>query len=260
MSPDPGLGLDAAGDLAVLSVAHTSRMVRGAGLSDTRPVPPGRSRRADDPTHDVEAAAVKIPTRLANCEGVSEADPRDEALLALTRPGKWGKPKVILLSEVSHLDVGRLAKQLGMFSLQHGRRGSAEAGVAVVAWRPIRAMPMIVGSKDTAEGGGIRMRPLTGGFVKGVPVPFTSGHAPPERADQAQDQFIDEARSCRGVVGCDWNHDVEWMRRTSDRRYVGHGVLGLLIPEGCSSTDAEPIDVDSDHLAVDIELYVPRRR
>lgn len=192
--------------------------------------------------------------RIANCQNVSERRPQDEARLALTKPGKYGIPHIVLLSEISWLDLAALCDDLGWHSVQHGEKGSPEAGVGIAARVPLEPLGMLVGSKPTSEGvGGVRMRPILGAEVWGQP--FWSIHAPPPDSPQAREEFTRRARCCRGVVAGDWNRDSDWMRANFARDYRGHGVLGLLAPSRLRSGKAETVAIASDHLAVDVPLH-----
>lgn len=195
-----------------------------------------------------------IVVRVANCQGVSERDPSHEAILAITKAGPYGVPDVVLLSEVSWANVAHIAllHAVGAEVAQLGTAGSPEAGVAIVSRLPIRKRTSVLGSARTSEGGGIRMRPLVGAKTGGLW--FWSGHAPPPRSPIARAVYIARARACRGAVGADWNSTPRWMRRTSARQYRGIGVLGLLVPLRYKASDAKPINVGSDHAAVDIQL------
>lgn len=104
----------------------------------------------------------------------------------------------------------------------------------------------------------MRMRPLVSGRTYGLR--FTAGHAPPKTSPVAQALYIARARLSRGIVGCDWNSTVAFMRRTSLRTYRGVGVLGLLIPRRFKVSRAAGVDVDSDHRTCDVRVRVRRRR
>lgn len=190
------------------------------------------------------AAAVSAPRYAHHC-----------ARRALTQPGKYGVPDVVLLSEVSPVGVSQVAliHAVGMEVAQYAPAGSPQAGVAVASRLPIRKRAMSEGSARTSEGGGIRMRPWVGAKVKGLPW-MRSGHAPPKRAPLARARYIGRARALTGILGADWNSDPRWMRRTSARQYRGIGVLGLLVPLRWKASKAAPCDIGSDHDAVDVVL------
>lgn len=205
--------------------------------------------------------AVRVLTRVANCQGVSERAPWDEARLALTKPSKHGgRPDLVFFSEIAWLDLAALARELGDWHvIQLGERGSAEAGVGLAARVPLEPLPLIVGSRATREGaGGVRMRPLVGGVGWGTEL--RAVHAPPPDSPNAREDYMAQARRCEGVLGGDWNRDPEWMRRTSVRAYRGQGACGVLAPHDLRPGRAKTVDIDSDHLAVDVPLWIPARR
>lgn len=195
----------------------------------------------------------RLVVRVANCQGVSERQPGDEAHAAMTRRGPYGRPDVVLLSEVSWLDVDLLASRLGMWALQYGDQGSPEAGVAI-ATRVRGSLTAPAVQVGTSRVPGVRMRPLVSATIAGVR--FTAGHAPPSRTPLARALYIARARACPGVVGGDWNRDPRWMRRTSTRRYLGAGVLGVLVPRDIPASGPRTLRIGSDHKAVDVRLEV----
>ena len=204
------------------------------------------------------AVNQRLVVRIANCQGVSERKPGDEAHAALTKRGAYGLPDVVLLSEVAWLDAHMVARAHGWVAVQHGTRGSAEAGVAVMSrLTPAKPLRPVIGSIATREGGGIRQRPLVGAKIAGLQ--FWSGHAPPPRSPIARAAYIARARACRGLVAADWNRDPKWMRRTSLRKYRNVGVLGVLVPRRWKASVANPVNIGSDHPAVDVELHIPVR-
>lgn len=136
-------------------------------------------------------------------------------------------------------------------------RGAPSSGVGILSRRPITHGRLLIGTPASAEGRGTRMRPLVSGRTYGQR--FTAGHAPPSTSPVTRALYIARARAARGVVGCDWNQPVEWMRRTSTRIYRGVGVLGLLIPHRLRPTAASHVDVGSDHLTCDVKMLVPKR-
>lgn len=204
--------------------------------------------------------AVREIARVANGQNVTEPKPWDEALLALTKPGKYGLPWIVFFSEIAWLDLEDLCADIGGWhALQHGERGSAEAGVGLACREPIDALPLIVGSRPTNEGdGGVRLRPITCGIVRGHH--FGAVHAPPPDSPNAREDYINRARLCPGTLGGDWNRDPAWMRRNSTRAYRGDGVLGILTPSARRPGAAETVAIKSDHLAVDVPLWLPERR
>jgi hypothetical protein len=202
---------------------------------------------------------IRVVVRMVNAEGVSEPRPQDEAELAFTRPGHFGLPDVWLFCEISWLRLAELAAKHGLHAIQDGERGTAEAGVGMASRRPIRQFPTIIGTRATREGGGIRARTLIGGRT--FHAPWWVGHAPPGRSPIARAAFIAAALVLTGVIGCDWNRAVAWMKKTTGRRqYRGIGVLGMRFPRTWRVSAAWPVDVDSDHDGVDVEVWIPVKR
>lgn len=200
----------------------------------------------------------QVVSRVANCEGVSERKPIDEARLALTKRGHYGLPDIVFLSEISWLDLAALAHELGWHAIQHGTKGSPEAGVGIACRVKIEPLGLLVGSKATAEGdGGVRMRPIVGGRAWGLP--WWAVHAPPPDSPEARAAYINQARFCAGTIGGDWNREPDWMRHTTQRAYRGDGVLGIITPRVREPGPVATVDIDSDHRAVDVPLWIPER-
>lgn len=198
-----------------------------------------------------------LVARAVNAEGVSERKPSEEVRAALTRGGDFGLPNVVAVCEASWLDVHRLAASLGWYALQEGERGSPEAGVALLADKPLLQLGSIVGSRANSQ---VRQRTMLGGRVYGLS--WWSIHAPPKYAGDVHYDYIVRARSRRGVVMGDWNERDEWMRQTSQRHYraLEHDVMGMLIPSRLRASEARRVDVDSDHWGIDVRIEIPHRR
>jgi hypothetical protein len=198
--------------------------------------------------------------RPVNAEGVSERLPVDEATLGHTKPGAHGLPQVVMLSEVSWLDVPALADRRDLYGVQFGERGSPEAGVALVSRKPIRDAELLPGS-DAIEGIRARgiLRARTGGHA------VAAIHVPPPRARLAAEQYLRALRADgdSDVIGGDWNTSPLFVRRSYPARtYAGRGVLGVLLkPDAFSGLGAStPVNVRSDHAAVDVPVYRQTRR
>lgn len=199
----------------------------------------------------------RIIVRVLNAQGVSERRPQDEIEAGILKAGFYGDPDVWLLSEIAWADLEAIANKHGLHALQSGPRGSADAGVGILSRLPIAKAGLLVGTLATSEGRGVRMRPLVTGRTYGMQ--FTAGHAPPPTSPVARSVYIARARLVPGVVGCDWNQPVRWMEETSRRNYRGIGVLGVLVPKRYGVSHARPVDVDSDHAAVDVMVIRPAR-
>lgn len=137
----------------------------------------------------------------------------------------------------------------GFHVVQYGAPGSPEAGTALVSRWPLTRPRRVLGSRRTRE---TRARSWVGAKVLGRKV--WSGHANPPRDPAGAARYIARARMLRGGLGADWNHAPRWMHATSVRRYVGDGVLGVLVPRWWKPRLIGTVDIGSDHRAVDIEV------
>lgn len=177
-------------------------------------------------------------------------------------------PAVILFSEVSPVHMRQLVKNWGFLYevIQLGEPGSPEAGVAIAYRRDIfkaEEPTLTVGSEATSEGGGIRMRPCltvrlwTEDDRTGL---FTAGHTPPGRAWEAAKKFMRKFLRVGGLRGGDLNHTPAEVRAMARRsKYRAIEVLGLLVPKHIKARKATPVNIGSDHPAVDVPVWLPRR-
>lgn len=211
---------------------------------------------------------VDVPARVGNAQAVSEGNAALEVRKALTVPGKFGLPWIVVLSEVSPLEVSDVADRLGFGTVQRGRPGSPRAGVAICHDRSHATrqhdVRLKVGSPATSEGEGIRMRPILteryafrDGQVFARHLDVSAVHNPPGRAAKAQADYMADVRQTQGLVGGDLNEDVATMKRTTERTYRGIDVLGFIVPEWVEASAAWPVDIDSDHPGVDVLLRLP---
>lgn len=203
--------------------------------------------------------------RVANCAAVS-APRRAQSVFttALTKPGKYGLPDVVLAMEVAPVPVGAVAHSHGFDGVQFGQVDSARAGSAVAVRRAtfeaVGKPRMRLGSKETREGGGIRdrwwvsdkVRPVRGKGNGRRGKRMWAGHAPPPRAPRARSLFVRTVPTLRGLAGADFNLHPDALRNTFTRKVRAIGVLGLVIPRGLRATPAAPCEIGSDHLAVDV--------
>lgn len=211
---------------------------------------------------------VKVVVRVANSAAVhAPGRAKEVTRRALTKPGVHGIPDIVLLQEVAPVDVRELGRLTGHDVIQYGPIGSPQAGVAIAVRHPIgqrRGRPqLVVGSRRTREGGGIRMRPLISEVitVRGSRVlRYASGHADPPRAPLANKEFMKAVRRQWGVVGGDFNHRIVGLRRILTRKVRGKGALALVVPPWVTCSKATGVEIGSDHLAVDVVLYLPRGR
>ena len=203
---------------------------------------------------------VRLVVRIANCADVTAPRrARHVTRQALTKPGGHGLPDVVLLSEVSSVDVAEVAlihaRELTV--IQQGARHSPEAGVAVASRLGASPKRIIVGS--LAVRGKVRMRPILGARIGRLPV--WAIHAPPGRAPVARALYIARARRRGGIVGGDFNRLPRWMKATTRRKYRGlpGDVLGLMVPRRYRASEAVAVHIGSDHPAVDVVVWAPAR-
>lgn len=207
--------------------------------------------------------------RIANAAAVSARNYAGTCVLragvTLTKRGKL--PAVILFSEVAPVRVRNLLETWGYEVIQMGERGSASAGVAIAYRRDIfraEEPQLFIGSAATSEGGGIRMRPgltvrlWTRDDRTGL---FTAGHTPPKRATEAAKRYMRKFLRVGGLTGGDVNTDPAEMRKLAKgRKYRAIKVLGLLVPKKIKARKPRPVDIGSDHPAVDVQVFLPKRR
>lgn len=194
--------------IGVLGAVLPERLI----VSDAYPVDIDSDHKAVDVR--VLIGGERLVLRIANCEGVSERRPGDEARLALEKPGHFGLPDVVLFSEVSWLDVVELARRSGWHAHQEGDRGTPAAGVAVATREPFKKpLRTVLGSRAVP---GVRARPIVG--VRAYGVSWWAVHAPPGRNPVMRAVYIARAVARRGVKGGDWNRDVPFMKRLARLR------------------------------------------
>lgn len=208
---------------------------------------------------------VPVVVRIANCQGVSERNPGNEARRAMTHAGPYGLPDVVLFSEVANVDLRVIGHEWDV--LQKGAVGSASAGTALATRcataRRAHQSRYVIGSPATSEGGGIRERGIVSDRVRAKgsrSIRAWSGHAPPPRAPIARARFLVTSRLLFGVFGGDLNTAAPLLRRRVTRKVRAVGVLGLLVPRWIPCSPPEPVDIGSDHMAVDVVLYLPARK
>lgn len=205
--------------------------------------------------------------RIANAAAVSARNYAGTCVLraGVTMTARDHLPSVILFSEVSPVNVRALLHPWGYSVIQLGECGSPEAGVAIAYRRDIfkaEEPTLFVGSEATSEGGGIRMRPgltvrlWTEGDRTGL---FTAGHVPPKRARDAAGRYLSRFLRVGGLRGGDVNTDPSEMRKKARSKYRAIEVLGLLVPKHMKARKATPVNIGSDHPAVDVPVLLPRR-
>lgn len=221
----------------------------------------------------IAPAFVVVPFRVANARGVTTPVLAGRITRrALTQPGHFGKPWIVTLCEVAPVDVREVTDSLDRWeAVQRGDVSSPHAGVAICHNRRhverLHDVRFKVGSSATAEGGGIRMRPILTeryrAFDHGVharDVDLSSVHNPPDRAARAQVDFMADVRLTGGIVAGDFNEAVTAMKDSTARQYRGIEVLGAIVPRWIDVSTAWPVDIGSDHEAVDVLLRIPVAR
>lgn len=209
---------------------------------------------------------VKAMHRVVNAADVS-ARRRAPGVVrrAFTKRGRWARrPDVIHFSEVSSVNVARIAASYGYDVIQHGPTGDPAAGVALALRRDTVEHfpePELRWASDAVRGQ-VRARPILTAMisVRGSELYDASAtHAPPDRTPAEQDDYLDDYRDTPGVIGGDHNEHPGQMRGEFSRKYRGIGVLGLLVPRRFKASQARAVRVGSDHLGIDSVLRLPVR-
>lgn len=210
-----------------------------------------------------------LVVRVANCASVSTSAARatDTFKRALTTPGVYGLPDVVLGQEMSDVDAKTVATQVGGWAvIQHGAVGSPDSGLAI-AMRQDRATAtedqLLPGTPGTTEGGGIRRRPILQanlaidrGTPQGWGARFASGHAAPGRAPKDRAAFLDVFKGLRARVrGGDLNVAARVAATVFRQRVFTIGVLHLVVARWIPAKGPEPVDHGSDHPGVDVVLW-----
>jgi hypothetical protein len=200
-----------------------------------------------------------VVVRVANCKSVSARPSVSRAILvrALTIPGHYGRPHVVLGCEGSDFDAELVAERNGFDAAQF-TTSAATAG-SFVAWdtdhaHAIGKPRLLFGS---AAGEGIQQRDLVQQHlvVNGHRAAFSAGHAPPDRAPRGQASFLDRIRRYQGVLGADFNERHDELEGRFQRRHHGVELLGILTPRRIPYKPIRPLDIGSDHDAGDLLLW-----
>lgn len=208
-----------------------------------------------------------LVVRVANCASVSTrpAKAEDTFRRALTTPGKYGLPDVVLCQEMADVDAKKVAHQVddGWQAEQHGAVGSPESGLAI-AWRHDRARrvsSVLLPGTPAAEH--IRRRPILIDQLqidRSKPTSwrtrFASGHAAPARAPQDRARFLTLFDQIRvRIRGGDLNVIGHVVARLFGRRVFTIGVLHLIVSRWIPAEGPAPVDHGSDHKGVDVLLW-----
>lgn len=204
-----------------------------------------------------------VVVRVANCQSVSAAPSKARAIFirALTLPGPYGRPHVVLACECADFQAELIAERNGYDAAQFTTT-NATAG-SVVAWdtdhaRPLGRPRLILGS---AAGEGIQARHIVQARleVNGHRQAFGAGHAPPDRAPIGQASFLNALRRHQGILGADFNQRRGEIAGNYLRDYHGVELLGALVPRNIPTRPMRPFDIGSDHPAGDLVLWADDR-
>lgn len=199
----------------------------------------------------------------ANCASVSMGPRRSlRALRKAVKKAKRRNVDIVCVSEAADWLV-RDHVDLDVWDVyQFGELGSPESGLALVV-RKDRARALnahqVIGSRETSEGGGIRMRPIlladiqvlrSGEWVNAGNVAVV--HSPPNRAPRARAEY--EA----ALAKVDADYKVGDFNRTRAQlkaymryqRIRSNGVISVTVSKRHKAGRARGIRHRSDHLAV----------
>lgn len=190
---------------------------------------------------------------------------------------------VVLAVECGDLDVRELVDLNVWRVFQYGRNNPDPrakvtlSGCAVIVRRrrvrvPEESVHLTLGSAATSEGKwktghGIGSRyilrvkaVIDGGTGRAWRTGFAVGHAPPDRAPRARARFMAVFRALgRQVSGADFNLRARAIARLTGRKVRAVGVLAITVPWWIPASNATGIDVDGDHLAVEVTLWPHRK-
>lgn len=210
-----------------------------------------------------------LVVRVANCASVSTgpAKSTDTFRRALTTPGKFGLPDVVLCQEMADVDAKKVGHEVGGWDVdQYGPIGSPDSALAI-CYRTERAHRLTsslkAGAAATREGGGIRKRPILvdqlvidRGTSHVWKTRVASGHAEPARAPKARERFLAVFKLLGvRIKGGDMNVPGKVAAALFGRRVFSIGVLHLVVSRWIPARGPEPVDHGSDHKGVDVLLW-----
>jgi hypothetical protein len=199
-----------------------------------------------------------VVVRVANCQSVSAGARKSATIFrtALTKSGPFGVPDVVLGCECSDFDAEKIAEAEGWQAAQFGHPTDTARRGSVAAFRTdgLVTSSLAVGSE---AGEGIRTRYVVSAFteVNGHAETFIAGHAPPDRAPNAQAEWLAKVDEWPGILGADFNTHGPTLDRMFARQVRAIGVLALLVPADIPCSTARAVDIGSDHPAVDVLLW-----
>lgn len=213
--------------------------------------------------------AAPVVVRVANCKGVSTTPAKSRAIFrrALTEPGHYGKPHIVLAMEMLKVDAEGCASELvGWEAIQYGYPHDLARAGSVIAYNPeyvqARGRRLV---ETSPAGDGTRTR-----FTVRAPLaacghqaePFNAGHAPPDRSEGPQRRWYERSKHIDGIFGADFNDRPDFLEARYGRQVcaVRGEVLGLLAPARIPVSDTKPIDIGSDHLGQDTVLWPAKEK
>ncbi|UUW92665.1 hypothetical protein [Pimelobacter simplex] len=233
------------------------------------PTPRRRRRRwLDERQRAGKVRPRPVVVRATNAASVSYRPERAAGVWrkSIDKPGKAGTPDVVLAVELADVDAKAEGAAAGMQVFQRGPVGAPDSalGIAVRRGRAKLSQPGLdAGVPATREGGGIRARPILHTsivFAAGTAARwargFVLGHAHPGRAPLARLDYLRRFFATPGAIHVgDLNIGHRWAARLTGRRVYSAGVLHIAVPRWIPSKRAGVVDVDSDHLALDVVLW-----
>jgi hypothetical protein len=234
--------------------------------------PARRRRRWLDQRHDQGRTRPRpLTVRTVNAMSVSAGRGRAEEIWAnaLTTPGRYGVPALVLGSEMWKVDAQAVADRVapGVWQVvQRGKHGSPNAAL-VIAVRRTRGLlthaKMLDGTAATSEGGGIRRRPILTARVfidRTTPAAWSfvaaAVHAPPSRAPRARRRYLAALRTVRAaLIAGDMNALQRAVQRALGRRVEGVRVLHFAIRRWIPTSPVTAVEVGGDHKGVDTVLW-----
>lgn len=190
---------------------------------------------------------------------------------------------VVLAVECGDLDVRQVVDQRVWRVFQFGRNNPDErakvtlSGCAILVRRgrlrvPEGSVHLNLGSKATSEGKWKTGHGIGARYIlriksivdHGTPwvwrTSFGVGHAPPDRAPRARARFMAVFRALRvQVTAADFNLRGRAVARLTGRKVRSVGLLAITVPWWIPASEAVGIDVDGDHLAVEVTLWPHRK-
>ena len=207
-----------------------------------------------------------VVVRVVSCASVSFGTKRSTGIYetALTKPGPFGVPDMVLATECSDFDAERIADDLSWDAEQFGSVGSPESAVVIAVRRDAgRFLGKARLLEGTPAGEGMRTRPVIAATlrVRGRRLRAKAGHAPAPRAPRLREMWLRLVHRWAELLGADFNVRPDELARRYLRQVCGvrGQVLALLVPRRIPASHAEGVVVGSDHLAIDTVLWPEKK-